>query len=63
MLNRAKSVVTGVMDRAAETETKLEKKLEEIHLATVNKALAEQFPEWDLKPPATLIKRRSSRIL
>ncbi|WP_127508884.1 hypothetical protein [Paenibacillus humicus] len=30
--------------------------------AGVNSALASQFPDWDLKPPAVLIKRRSSRL-
>ncbi|MED1951747.1 hypothetical protein [Brevibacillus centrosporus] len=28
---------------------------------STNHALASQFPEWDLKPPTNLVKRRSSR--
>lgn len=40
-----------------------EKNIEELNKVTINEALASQFPQWDLKPPAALIKRRSSRVL
>lgn len=38
-----------------------EAKLEAIAQMSTNSALASQFPEWDLKPPVTLLKRRSSK--
>ncbi|MDE3840230.1 hypothetical protein C0966_12850 [Bacillus methanolicus] len=39
------------------------KVLEEVEKETTNSALATQFPEWDLKPPAALVKRRSTKLL
>ncbi|UTR12029.1 hypothetical protein MM300_06985 [Evansella sp. LMS18] len=44
-------------------DNKFHKKMEEIEKQTVNEALATQFPAWDLKPPSTLVKRRSSKLL
>lgn len=46
-----------------EVEGNFLKGLQEVEKETVNSALATQFPEWDLKPPAALIKRRSSKLL
>ncbi|MCS7459627.1 hypothetical protein N0M98_05685 [Paenibacillus doosanensis] len=34
---------------------------EGVQKVNTNDALASQFPEWDLKPPAQLIRRRSTR--
>ncbi|GIN88225.1 hypothetical protein J6TS2_46110 [Heyndrickxia sporothermodurans] len=35
----------------------------EVERETTNSALATQFPDWDLKPPTNLVKRRSTKIL
>jgi len=37
--------------------------IQEVEKETINSTLATQFPEWDLKPPATLVKRRSTKLL
>lgn len=37
--------------------------LQEVEKETVNSSLATQFPEWDLTPPANLVKRRSTKLL
>lgn len=37
--------------------------LQEVEKETINSSLATQFPEWDLTPPATLVKRRSTKLL
>lgn len=37
--------------------------LQEVEKETINSALATQFPEWDLTPPATLVRRRSTKLL
>jgi hypothetical protein len=44
-------------------ESKNEPQLEVVAQMTTNSTLASQFPDWDLKPPATLIKRRSSKLI
>ncbi|OUS69483.1 hypothetical protein B1748_31370 [Paenibacillus sp. MY03] len=62
MLNRAKPIISGVAERVAAQEEKFNMGMQEIQKVTANQALAEQFPDWDLKPPALLIKRRSSKI-
>lgn len=28
-----------------------------------NNALASQFPEWDLKPPSNVVRRKSTKML
>ncbi|WP_316569118.1 hypothetical protein [Neobacillus sp. YIM B06451] len=44
-------------------ETAFTRVLQEVEKETTNSALATQFPEWDLKPPANLVKRRSTKLL
>ncbi len=36
--------------------------LKPIGQETVNDALATQFPEWDLKPPANLVRRKRTKL-
>ncbi|WP_370295278.1 hypothetical protein [Rossellomorea marisflavi] len=40
----------------------LNRVMKEMEEETTNQALATHFPDWDLKPPANLIKRRSSKL-
>ncbi|MFD3262097.1 hypothetical protein ACE3MQ_26180 [Paenibacillus lentus] len=56
-------IVNRNSHKPEQAEEKFEKNLEEIQKITTNEVLASQFPEWDLKPPATLIKRRSNKFL
>ncbi|UQD53511.1 hypothetical protein C0971_16910 [Bacillus methanolicus] len=56
----------GLLNRNKAKENKESvflKVLEEVEKETTNNALATQFPEWDLKPPAALVKRRSTKLL
>lgn len=56
---------SGLLNRnkVTDVESNFIKGLQEVEKETINATLATQFPEWDLKPPATLIKRRSSKFL
>jgi hypothetical protein len=45
------------------SESRFLKVFEEIEKETTSNTLASQFPSWDLKPPANLVKRRSTRLL
>ncbi|MCH4826771.1 hypothetical protein [Planococcus halocryophilus] len=36
--------------------------MNEIEKETVNNALATQFPEWDLKPPGNIIRRKRTKL-
>lgn len=36
---------------------------EEVEKETTNNALATQFPGWDLKPPATFVRRKITKLL
>lgn len=56
-------IVNRNSHKLEQAEEKFEKSLEEIQKITTNEVLASQFPEWDLKPPAALIKRRSNKFL
>ncbi|MGG4095451.1 hypothetical protein [Paenibacillus lautus] len=54
-----------VEKRDTSSPQKLEQQLEEmndIQKTSTNALLASQFPDWDLKPPVTLIKRRRSKL-
>lgn len=55
VLNRAKSKENN--------HSSFQRMFQEIEQETTNSALATQFPEWDLNPPATLVKRRSTKLL
>jgi len=44
---------------AAEMQEKLVSIIEELQKQTVDKSLADSFPEWDLNPPSVLVRRRS----
>lgn len=44
-------------------KNKFLKGLEEIEKDTVNSVLAEQFPDWDLKPPVKFVKRRRTNLV
>lgn len=45
---------------AAQTQEKLDLIIEELQKQTVDKSLADSFPDWDLNPPAMLVRRRST---
>ena len=55
VLNRIKS--------KENTQNSFQRMLQEVEKETINSTLATQFPKWDLSPPATLIKRRSTKLL
>jgi len=65
ILQRGKQQRVG--EESMEGETPLiqdsQKQWDTVQQMTTNSALASQFPEWDLKPPAGLLKRRSSKLL
>lgn len=50
--------------KAAEAPRRIEDErgLELLQQVNKNEALASQFPEWDLKPPVQLIRRRSTKL-
>ncbi|WP_019413913.1 hypothetical protein [Paenisporosarcina sp. TG20] len=57
---------TGLLDSIKLKETKessFNKVLLEVEKETTNMVLTTQFPEWDLKPPTSLIKRKSTKLL
>ena len=45
------------------TQSSFQRILLEVEKETINSTLATQFPEWDLNPPATLVKRRRTKFL
>ncbi len=47
----------------ASMQEKLDLSIEELQKQTINQSLAENFPSWDLNPPAILVRRRSSKLL
>ncbi|WP_194540492.1 hypothetical protein MKY82_01775 [Paenibacillus sp. FSL W7-1279] len=64
MLNRSKPIIQNTStEPAAQMQSKLDLKIEELQRQTINESLAESFPAWDLNPPAVLVRRRSSKIL
>lgn len=57
---------SGLLNRNKSKEGEVapfQRVLEELEKETVNSLLATQFPEWDLTPPANLVKRRSTKLL
>lgn len=61
MNNRPRVDLAG---REQDTQhAKLEKEIQRLQQLTLNKALADQLPSWDLAPPTTLIRRRSTKLL
>ena len=56
---------TGLLNRnkSKESTETFQKALNALEKETTNSALATQFPDWDLKPPSNLVKRRSTKFL
>ena len=57
---------SGLLNRNKSKEGEalpFQKILEEVEKETINSLLATQFPEWDLTPPANLVRRRSTKLL
>ena len=56
---------TGLLNRnkSKESTETFQKALSALEKETTNSALATQFPDWDLKPPSNLVKRRSTKLL
>lgn len=64
IVNRGKQPnLVNEKQASSNEETTKASRLELLQKTTTNSALADQFPEWDLKPPAGLIKRRSTKLL
>lgn len=55
VLNRKKSIVDN-------SSSSFEKMMKEVEKETINKTLATQFPDWDLKPPANLVRRKRTKL-
>lgn len=57
--------VEGVLNRKktqGSSNSNFEASMKAIETETINGALATQFPEWDLKPPANLVRRKSTKL-
>lgn len=58
---------TGILNRkkslGGNSGASFEKMMKEVENETVNNTLATQFPEWDLKPPANLVRRKQTKLL
>lgn len=52
-----------LLDRNKARDQKFKLAMEELEKETTNTALVTQFPQWDLKPPVNLVKRRSTKLL
>ncbi|EGL18097.1 hypothetical protein HMPREF9413_5935 [Paenibacillus sp. HGF7] len=66
ILNRKRNAgpaVERTEDITSYQESDKNPQLEAVTQLTTNDTLASQFPEWDLKPPAALIRRRGSKLL
>lgn len=60
---RPSLIQTGVQaERIADTKKGESPALEAVMQTNSNLALASQFPEWDLLPPAQLIRRKSKKL-
>ncbi|TWT27746.1 hypothetical protein [Planomicrobium sp. CPCC 101110] len=55
VLNRQKSINSN-------PGTSFQKMMKEVEKETINNTLATQFPEWDLKPPANLVRRKRTKL-
>lgn len=64
MLNRSRPIMQTIStEPVASMQEKLDLSIEELQKQTINQSLAENFPSWDLNPPAILVRRRSSKLL
>ncbi|WP_211654844.1 hypothetical protein [Planococcus alpniumensis] len=59
--DQATGVVNRNKSKVIQPET-AEPLLKIVGQETVNDALATQFPEWDLKPPANLVRRKRTKL-
>lgn len=62
-MNQGKASSPVVLNRNKSSETQFIEKLKKVEEETTNSALAIQFPDWDLTPPTTLLKRKRSKLL
>lgn len=51
-----------LLNRTKNKENNFNSLINEIEKETINSALATQFPQWDLTPPVSLVKRRSTKL-
>ncbi|ANU17896.1 hypothetical protein BBI11_13020 [Planococcus maritimus] len=59
--DQATEVVNRNKSKMIQSDT-VEPLLKSVGQQTVNDALATQFPEWDLKPPANLVRRKRTKL-
>lgn len=57
---------TGILNRkktlVGNSGTSFDQMMKEVEKETINNTLATQFPEWDLKPPANLVRRKRTKL-
>ncbi|MFD1705163.1 hypothetical protein ACFSCZ_00165 [Siminovitchia sediminis] len=58
LLNRNKD-----KEKDSASQSRFQEAFRELEKETTNDALATQFPDWDLKPPGNLVKRRRTSLL
>ncbi|MED3997542.1 hypothetical protein P4647_23400 [Peribacillus frigoritolerans] len=65
-MSQTENQQNGLLNRniaKEQSESRFLKGFEEVEKETTSNTLASQFPNWDLKPPANLVKRRSKKLL
>mgnify|MGYP001305484110 CR=1 FL=1 len=61
MVNRVRPIIHASPEAAARMQEELDRKIEEVQKQTTDESLARSFPDWDLNPPAVLVRRRSAK--
>ncbi|URN95450.1 MAG: hypothetical protein NAG76_04100 [Candidatus Pristimantibacillus lignocellulolyticus] len=63
-MNRVRPIIGTVSsEQIAQREKELEQKIETIQQQLINESLAQNFPAWDLNPPAILVRRKGKKFI
>jgi len=63
-LNRVRPIIGAINnEQIQQKEKELEQKIVKMQREAINESLAENFPAWDLNPPAILVRRRGKKLL
>lgn len=60
MSSQVKPLRSNNVKEVQAMQRKLDLSVEQLQKNTMNQALAESFPAWDLNPPMVLVRRRKS---
>jgi len=63
-MSRIRPIIGTVSsEQIAQRESELDQKIEQIQQQSIDESFAQNFPAWDLNPPAILVRRKGKKLI